>query len=276
MSIYNSSGQILNVAYDADGNQISNAYDADGQQIFPDIDPSDYNFKIMSFNIQSWTGINAWGYIGSIFENYDVDVIGAQEAHTSSELTNLGYIYTAIGESPNSNIVFSKHQLSDITSKSYDVNHYAGKRGYQKMYITFNGKRIALFNTHLETSTATQWQYPQAGELFDAVSTENYFILTGDLNTVCANVNDPSYINIVKPFVDAGYNVANCSPQWGFVDTWTSGTDGTGTWHPCDNIITSANIQMSNVVIDTSKIAIAEANDLVIDHLPIIAYLKIT
>lgn len=273
--IYNISGNIQSIIYGNDGAVTNRAYNVNGAQVFPDIDPSDYNFKVMTFNIQSWTGINSWEYIGPIFTNYDVNIIGMQEAHTSNNLTNLGYIYNAVGVGPNSNIVYSKSVLSDISSKSYDANHYEGKRGYQKMYITANGKQIAVFNTHLETSTATQWQYPQAEELFNAVSQEEYFILTGDLNTICQNVNDPSYINIVKPFVDAGYNVANCSPQWGFKNTWTGGTTAEGVWHATDNIITSANIQMSNVVVDTTKIAIAEQNELVIDHLPLIAYLKI-
>lgn len=273
MPTYDKNGQLVYNAYKKDGTIAQYGFDRNGNLIFPNIDPTDFNFKVMTFNVQSWSGINEWDYINSIFEDYDVDIIGSQESKSNSELTALGYTYKATGSEPNTNIVFSKHELSDITSKSYDANHYEGKRGYQKMYFTFNGKRIALFNTHLETHTGTTYQYPQAQELFDAVSEEEYFIITGDLNTVCESVNDAQYINVVKPFVDAGYNVANCCKRFGFNDTWTSGTYASTSWYQPDNIITSANITMANMVVDMTKVELQ--TELAIDHLPVIAYLKI-
>ena len=275
MSVYNAAGNRLNVIYDKNGNVLTRAYNRDGQQIFPDIDPSDYNFKVMSYNNQSWTGSNSWAYMGAVIEGYDVDIMGTQESHSNSNLTNIGYAYSASGTSEN--IVFSKLPLSNITEKKYDTTRSdTAGRWYQKMYFTFNGKTVALFNTHLETSGYETHKVAQAQELFEAVQNESYFIITGDFNTVCKSVNDTEYTTIMKQFVDAGYNIANCSSQWGFKDTWTDGKTASGTWYPCDHVITSANIQMSNVVVDTTKIAICEANDLVIDHLPIIAYLKIT
>lgn len=273
MPTYDKNGQLVYSAFKKDGTIARQGYDRQGNLIYPNIDPTDYNFKVMTINNQAWTGLNAWQYIGSIFEEYDVDIIGSQESHTNSNLTALGYTYRAISEKQSGNIVFSKHELSDITSKSYDVNMYADKRGYQKMYFSFGGKRIALFNSHLETHSNTSYQYPEAQELFEAVSEEEYFILTADLNTVCKSVNDAQYINIVKPFVDAGYNVANCSKRFGFNDTWTSGTYTSTSWYQPDNIITSANITMANMVVDQTKIELA--TDLAIDHLPVIAYLKI-
>ena len=276
MSIYNVSGNNINIIYDISKNLLTKAYDQNGIQIFPSIDPSDYNFKVMSFNNQAWTGGNAWEYTGPIIADYDVDIIGMQESRVSANLSNLGYVYSAIGSQSNDNVVVSKYTLSSITEKKYDENRTdTAGRSYQKMYFTFNGKTVALFNTHLETSGYEAYKVAQAHELFEAVQNEDYFIITGDFNTVCKSVNDTEYTTIMRQFVDAGYNVANCSPQWGFKDTWTDGKTVSGTWYPCDHVMTSANIQISNVVVDTTKIAICEANDLVIDHLPIIAYLKI-
>lgn len=275
MSVYNATGDKLNVIYDKDGDVLNSAYSVNGQQIFPDIDPTDYNFKIMSFNNQSWTGLSGWSYMGSAIENYDADIIGTQESHSNTNLTNLGYVYTATGSVAPGNIVFSKHVLSDISEKKYDTNRTDTQfRTYQKMYFTFNGKTIAFFNTHLATSSYESHKVAQAQELFEAVQNESSFIITGDFNTVCKSVNDTEYTTIMKQFVDAGYNIANCSPQWGFNDTWTDGTTVSGTWYPCDHIITSSDIQMSNVVVDRTKVELDTG--LTIDHLPIIAYLKIT
>lgn len=274
MSVYDAAGNRLSVIYDKNGNALSEAYDADGQQVFPDIDPSDYNFKVMSFNNQSWTGLSAWSYMGAAIENYDVDIMGTQESHSNSNLTGLGYVYTATGSA--GDIVFSKHQLTDITEKKYDTTRAdAAGRWYQKMYFSFGGKTIAFFNTHLETSGYESHKVAQAHELFEAAQNEESFIITGDFNTICKSVNDTEYTTIMKQFVDAGYNVANCSPVWGFNDTWTGGSTASGTWYPCDHVITSADLAIVNVVIDDTKIAAGEETGLTIDHLPIIAYIKI-
>ena len=80
---------------------------------------------------------------------------------------------------------------------------------------------------------------------------------------------------MIKPFIDAGYNVANCSDQHGFIDTWTNGKDTTGTWYPHDNIITSADFTMSNVRRDTTKITEAAIQDKIIDHVPLICELTL-
>ena len=161
MAIYDKNGNEVEICYKADGTRALYAFNKDGEQVYPPIDPTDYNLKVMTYNVQGWAGLNAWQYSSIIFNKYDADIIGTQESSVNSNLVNLGYPYTAQGPAPNSNVVFSKYQLSDITSNSYDSDHYAGKRGYQKMYFTFEGKRIALFNTHLETASGSMYQYPQ-------------------------------------------------------------------------------------------------------------------
>lgn len=276
MAVYDKNGNELSYIYDKNGNALTYGYDRHGNVIYSIIDPTDYNFKVMTLNVQSWTGTNGWDYISPVFANYDVDVIGTQESSLNNNLVNLGYPYTAVSSSPNTNVVFSKYALSDITSKSFDSNHYAGKRGYQKMYITFNGKRVALFNAHLETSSGSMYQYPQVQELVQAMGEEEYAILTADLNANCDTFTDAQYVNVIKPFVDAGFNLSNCNKRFGINNTWTDSTGGDETvdnWAPCDNIITSSNIQIANAVVDRSKIELDTG--LVIDHLPLIAYLKI-
>ena len=111
--------------------------------------------------------------------------------------------------------------------------------------------------------------------VFNLVQNEPYFIITGDFNTVCKSVNDTEYTTIMKQFIDAGYHSANCSAQHGFLDTWTAGSTASGTWYPCDHIITSANISMNTVIVDTTKIDVAEQTGQAIDHLPIVAYLTV-
>ena len=80
---------------------------------------------------------------------------------------------------------------------------------------------------------------------------------------------------MIKPFVDAGYNVANCTSDSGFIGTYTSGNTASSTFWPNDNIITSANLEIDNFIVDTSKIDVAEQTSQTIDHLPLIAYLTI-
>ena len=274
MSVYDYIGTKLQSINDLSGEAIIYAYDLIGNKIFPDYDPTDFNLKVMSFNNQSWTGLSAWTYMESVFEDYDVDIIGTQESHSNSNLVSLGYTNTATGSA--GEIVFSKYQLNNITEKKYETTRSDTiGRWYQKMFFTFDNKTIAFFNTHLEASGYESHKVAQAAELFNAFQNEEYFIITGDFNTVCKSVNDTEYTTIMKQFIDARYNSANCSNQFGFNDTWTSGSTASGTWYPCDHIITSENIEIHNVIVDTTKIDAASQTGQSIDHLPIIAFLKI-
>ena len=273
MSVYNKNGVEINALYAKSGSGIATAYGSDGEIVFPGIDPTDYNFKIMSFNNQSWTGLSGWSYIGAAILSYGCDIVGTQESHTTTYMTNAGYSYCEVSSTQSGNIVWSKQAVTDVTSASFTSNHYAGKRGYQKMKTTINGKTVAIYNTHLETSTMPQYQYAQVQELIDMLEDEEYFILTGDLNMDGHNQSDSQYLNVIKPFIDAGFNVANCSSRFGFNGTWTNGTTAAGPWNPCDNVITSSNIRLANFVVDMTKVELDTG--LTIDHLPVIAYLKV-
>ena len=85
------------------------------------------------------------------------------------------------------------------------------------------------------------------------------------------------YIGIFKPFVDAGYNLANSTTEKGFTKTWTTSATATSTaemTYPCDNIITSSNIDINSVVFDDTKFSYLNGQS--IDHIPLIAEVTIS
>lgn len=278
MAVYDISGTNLNdTAYDVSGEFLEQAYNIEGASLYDDVG----RIKVMSYNVQWFSGINSNETMQEeIIDEYNVDIIGLQELTLGSSIPSLGsaifdaYDYQYIGSQYNKTGIVSKTALSNKTSALF-VNQASENRGYDKGYFTFNGKTICLINTHLETSSNESVKVAQAKEVFDLVENEEYFIITGDFNTVCKSVNDTEYNTIMKQFIDSGYHSANCSEQHGFINTWTDGSTASGTWYPCDQIITSGNIIITNVVVDDSKIAVAEQTGQSIDHLPIIAYLTI-
>lgn len=275
--IYDIDMTALNSAYTTIGNSLNKAYSVDGNVVFS-VDAT--SFVVMSYNVETFTGINANEEMQqSIIDTYDADIIGMQEMGATGFMPTVGnhvltdYTYRYFGpQSSFKTAIVSKHALSDVTSVVY-ANQSA--RAYQKAYLTIDDKRICWLNTHLETSAHEADKVAEAQELFEAVANEDYFIITGDFNTTCKSINDAEYTTIMKQFVDAGYHCANCSTQHGFNNTWTSGNSLNATWYPCDHVITSSNIDIDRVVVDTTKIDVASQTGEAIDHLPIVAYLTI-
>lgn len=273
--IYDIDGTALAEAYDIDGDALAQAYDIDGT---PLIDDSN-ELTVMTYNVQWFSGLNANETMqDTIIDTYQADIIGLQELHTSMPdigtrvLSDYPYIY--LGVQTNKTGIASKRTLSNATASTFS-NQSGETRGYQKAYFNWNGHTVCWVNAHLATSDAETAKVAQAGELYAMVQNEEYFIITGDFNTVCKSVNDTEYTTIMKQFVDAGYNCANCTAQHGFIDTWTSGSTESGTWYPCDHIITSANISIDEVIADTTKVTYASQTSQSIDHIPLIAHLTI-
>lgn len=276
MSVFDSAGNAAPVVYNCNGSTVTMLYDSGGNNL------QKSDLVIMSFNIQRWKGINADAdIVDEILTKYNPDIVGLQEYDTAKTLGGIDvaewltnrFPYIEVGDTKITNYtkaVVSHHELQDATTVYYAV--YSESRSYQKMYITFDGKRIAVFNTHFDVDAPEKTS--QAKELFDALDNEDYFIVIGDFNTVCTSTADTDYIDMVKQFADAGYNLANCSEKFGFINTCTAGISITATdWRPRDHIITSANIDIEAVVADTTKI---DANTgLTIDHIPLVAYLKV-
>lgn len=279
MPVYDVYGHDLGQSvYALDSSPLNQAYDINGNPLFT----TSSGLVVMSYNVQWFSELNANQEMQTeIIETYLPNIIGLQELSFTNSMPALGqvlfsdYPYSAIGTQQNKSGIVSKIALSGVTSVLYSTQASADTRGYQKAYFQFNGKTICWLNTHLETSSYESAKVAQAHELFEAVQNEDYFIITGDFNTVCKSVNDTEYTTIMKQFIDAGYHSANCSEQHGFIDTWTGGKSASSTWYPCDHVITSANIDIDNVIVDTSKIDVAAITGQTIDHLPIIAYLTI-
>lgn len=271
--------------FDAKGNIPTRLYDRKSNRL------NGSDLVVMSFNIQRCKGLNSdENLISAIFKKYNPDIAAFQEYDTvvsPSELPMDEYLksfwgYLQVGEATSANFskaVASHIPLSDVVSVDYTNLHpNQERRSYHKSYIEFNGKNIAVFNTHLATSTSknsegVQYKVLQAQELCEVVKQEEYFILMGDFNTNCTNADHVDYTNQVKPFVDEGFNLANCCDEFGFNDTYTDGTSLDDTWLPCDHVITSANISINRVIVDSMKV---DANTgLTIDHLPLVAYLTV-
>lgn len=275
MSVYEKNGNQISHVYDVSGTMLNQAYDIDRNPLLQ----NESNFTVMSYNVQWFSGLNSNKSMQeSILAEYNADIIGLQEL--GSSMPSLGaellsaYQHITLGSQYNKTGMASKYSLENVVSASF--THQDGEtRGYQKAHFTALGKNICWVNTHLETSSHEAAKVAQAQEVFELVQDEPYFIITGDFNTVCKSVYDTEYNTIMKQFIDAGYNSANCSAQHGFIDTWTSGSTASGTWYPCDHVITSANISINNVIADTTKIEVAAQTGQSIDHLPLIAYLTI-
>lgn len=270
MASYDINGQPLTAAFDINGDSLSAVYDINGQ-------PSPFNspyLKVMTFNVQNWSEINKMtAIIEKIFNVHRPDICGMQECNSNGIV-----VPQFLRKSYNSGNTFASQQrfftnipMSDVTSTRFaDVLE---NRGYMKAYITVNGKRIAVFNTHLEVLGSNQ-HYTQPEELMAELEKEDYFICVGDFNIESHSISShPETTRIIQPLIDAGYHLCNWTPETGFVDTWFGGTTTGGYDCPCDNIITSANIDVLDIVYDQTKIE-AHAG-VTIDHIPVIASLKV-
>lgn len=279
MAVYNVDGQQITSVYDVDGQSLEQAYDILGNELLEDQPVSDA-LTVMTYNVQWWSGLNSNVEMQeSIIDRYSAQIIGLQELRTSmgtvGEQVLADYPYQFLGVQTNKTGLVSKINLTNINAGVF-ATQASETRGWQSATFTYNGKQIFWLNVHLETSSYESVKVAQAQEVFNMVQGKEYFIITGDFNTVCKSVNDTEYTTIMKQFIDAGYHSANCSQQHGFINTWTSGSTVAGTWYPCDHIITSANITIDSVTADTTKIDVAAQTGQSIDHIPLIAEVTIS
>lgn len=288
MAVYDANGNQLTAVFGADGRRLSRAYGADGNVIYSN-EPA--NLIVMTYNVGQWYIGNGSNVPSAKYEQYyqlqrqimsanNPVIAGVQEYFDPFSTGHS--VEAVIGD------YFTNHvnnEISGDSAKAIYTNGYALSnyeqisfvngtgRNYIKASIDVNGKTVWVINAHLDISTNESAKVAQARELFEAVSNLEYFIIMADFNTVCKSVNDEEYTTIMRQFIDAGYNSANCSAQHGFIDTWTESTNANGTWYPCDQIITSANIDILNVYADQTKVT--DNIDEMIDHLPLIAELTV-
>lgn len=279
--IYDHKGEELNRIFDESGNRISSAYDSKGNLIYTD----EYNLIVMSYNVQWWTKRNSNITMQKeIFSKYNADLIGLQEFSKTSSLPSeasqslMGYPYKYISNHYNFNAIASKKALSDVTDTDFTYEDDE-KWAYQKGYFPLYGKQIAFFNTHFtwRSDDATiAGRGEQALELLEAMNEEEYVIATGDFNVGTLTYDSTDYINTFKPFVDAGYKMANFTPETGITKTYTNLSDPQSLddfRSAPDNIIVSPNIDIIRTVFDTTKLDYPDGN--YIDHIPVISYLKV-
>lgn len=298
--VYDVNGNGLNSVYSVDGSPLISAYDVEGNPVFIS-DP--ISLKVMSYNCGQWlTGggagistentkaVNHRTLLQSIMTAQDPDILCVQEywdvigsvAVKDLLTTYMPYYQEVNGETAYyGHAIFSKYPITDFMTsalsspldfKTVSQSSNVG-RFIDRCIITVDGIGITVFSTHLATSSQESTKVAQSELICDYLANYNRFILCGDFNTVCKSTSDTEYTTIMKQFVDAGYHVGNCSNQHGFTDTWTEGSTAEGTWYPCDHIITSRNILIDNVYIDSTKLTDGLSEK--IDHVPFIAELSL-
>lgn len=270
MAAYDINGQPLAGAYDINGDSLNAVYDINGD---PFVFNSPY-LTVMTFNVQGWSGINnRTAIIEKIFTDNKPDICGMQECSSDGIVVPqfLRKSYNSGDMSLSQQRLFTNIPMEDVTSTRFaDVSE---NRGYMRAYINVNGKRVAVFNTHIEVHGNPR-QYTQCAELYEEFAKEDYFIALGDFNYEGHSKTGSEWPRMAEPLINEGYNLCNWTDDTGFVDTWFAGSTPTsGQACPCDNIITSANIDVLDIVYDQTKI---DANTgLGIDHIPVVASLKV-
>lgn len=284
MGIYNISGNEIEAIYNGSGAYLSQAYDVDGNELVT------ADLTMMTYNVGQWytgTGTRVptadksayYALQSAIIDNNPVDVLFLQEYLSTwcqddspasellgdycdnQEVTNpQGYIGHSICTD---NIAISNYTSHNFTNSS------ANYPTFESAEITVDGKTITLINTHNDYTLS--YQQDEVSDLLDFLAGLDYFILAGDFNINLSthNIRDNQYINSVKRFLDAGYNVANCVKGW--LPTYYGTASPTGGKFT-DQIVTSANIEIVGLYADTTKLTDGIADK--IDHLPLIAKLR--
>ena len=242
---------------------------------------------VMTYNADRFSLVNANEEMHSIIlEKYGIDIVGIQEyretINNNSIFTNVFTDYKYHHENsiiPNPSGIISKKKLFSVhdalfTHQSKDEEsptEYVEIRGYTKSYIYVNGKKICWINTHIDLNETTR--YLQLAELKNIMLSEEYAILTGDLNTSkIIDSTSPEWENAIKPFLDSGLKCANNNDTYGYNWTWAD-LNFTKT-AKVDNIIVTPNIDFVEVVFDKTRMDYINSTD-VPEHNPIIVKLRV-
>lgn len=283
MAVYNISGWKTYAVESIGGQKLSEAYDLSGNQMLQN------RLKVMSYNVQHFTGINSQAEMQSkIISDNTPDIISFQEFSDTRAVPTVGqavlveYPYVYISDHLNYLSVASKIPLRDITCVDYQIQdpeemtRWGETRAYFKAYFRFNGKNICFINTHLAVLDESV-RNAQFLELVDMAMGEGYVIIAGDFNTTYSDFTSDTYINTTKKFLDAKYEVFNSTPSVGITKTWTGITSAVSladfTANP-DNIFTSSNIHIQQRTFDTTKLSYLDGNP--IDHIAMVAMLEVT
>lgn len=247
--------------------------------------------KIMTYNVGQWytgTGVRVptaqkAEYLAlqkNIFDTNNPDIILMQEYLNSwceddSPVSDLLADFSTVKYVTNPQGYIGHAMYSKNIGLSNYVSHTLnGNSGnyptFETALTAINGKIVNIINTH--NNYRPQYQQPEITQILSVVSDMEYFILCGDFNVNLSteSTTDEQYTINIKPFIDAGYNVCNCSEEW--IPTYFGTSSATGGKFT-DNIITSSNIEIVDLYADTSKLTDGITDK--IDHLPLIATLRV-
>ena len=284
MSIYKIDGTPLSGAYDKSGNALSVVYNMRGKVIYP---PINRTLKVMTYNVGGWydgKGTNVPAdkdqayydlQYGMIHDN-DPDVLMmneywdqfSQKPRTAMSFLQELFPYTyAFGGNTQ---YYGRCFCSKFPLSGYQSHIYTGEasRYYDTIITTVDNVPITLCVTHL--GLTADGRKTQVAELLAFAKTiKTPLIIAGDFNTAVTRRPDGTdYWNVLVPFKEAGYKLANCGDFGRFV-TYRDG-DSTGA---LDNIIFSRSFDITAVTVDHTK----ENDQLTerIDHEPLIATVTI-
>lgn len=284
MSVYDKSGNVLQTIYGKNGQALSAAYSKNGTLIYPD---GPIALKVMTYNVGGWydgKGTNvpaakdadyyALQY-GTISDN-NPDILFLEEywdqfsqaGRTAiSFLSQLfPYVYPVDGNTQYFGRCFcSKYPLSGYQNHIYTND---SPRYYDTIVANVAGRNVTLCVTHL--GLTSEKRATQAQELLTFAQTvQTPLILAGDFNTASSRPDGADYNNVLLPFINAGYSLANCG-EFGRLITYMDLESGNGA---LDNIIFSEQFTITNAYVDNRK----ETDQLSerIDHMPLITELTI-
>ena len=150
-------------------------------------------------------------------------------------------------------VIYSKYPIKNAEIHTFTS---ASQRPYITAEIMVNGELINVILTHFDISTDSTNRMADYAELKALMSTYKTGIVCGDFNAYTLNEFDTM----------SEYNMANHG-SFGDFETWGVGI--TTDWNKCiDNIFTTKNISIQNVVVGT--------NYNLSDHKPIMAELIIS
>ena len=293
MSIYDLHGIELYHDYTVTGDAVDRTYDINGNLVFPVTIP---DMTVMSFNVgmfySEWhaapSSVSDAFYLRNkrIFDKYQLDFAGMSEWCRTIGTVNASVLmeeefaayypnYTPYPNDPDAALTSGFSLVPDSVTLVRYQTQGGQTRYYQKSYIDYYGKRICCIVTHLDLQDSARTA--QFSELMQAVQNEDYFIITGDFNFEILSIGDTEYNKSIKVALDLGYNSAQNNS--GILMTWYSGeTVATSQKITClDNIITSSNISILSVERDETKLTdgMCEEYGIIIDHLPLVATLRI-
>ncbi len=158
--------------------------------------------------------------------------------------------------------ICSKYKIEEATSSSLETDGVYDSPNFEKSYIWMNGRHVCVISAHPMANTYVallEMMY-----LAQNVKDEPYFIICVDTNLNVLDETELSSLKLAFDMYGIEYNMANGGEFGSFVTYPRTGI-------AIDNIITSSNIFIESVTVDTSKDAFFSKNPDSRDHYPLIA-----